>query len=151
MSVSISNIEKDRIHSLLKLHVSQKQIDWVFIPEEIINEANIHPFWHIKGIYLFDELIGFVVLEYNENENKKTSEFWLNDFLIDERFQGKGYGKKVLDSIIDHVKNDLHFNKIYLRVAIENIPARSLYTKIGFQSTNNFVEGGKEEIFALDI
>jgi hypothetical protein len=87
MSVSISNIERDRIHSLLKLHVSPKQTEWVYIPEEVVHEAVTHPSWHIKGIYLFDELIGFVVLEYT---SKEDAEFWLNDFLIDEKFQGKG-------------------------------------------------------------
>ena len=40
---------------------------------------------------------------------------------------------------------------MYLRVAIENITARSLYEKMGFKSTNTFVEGGKEEIYCLTI
>jgi hypothetical protein len=31
------------------------------------------------------------------------------------------------------------------------MPARSLYKKMGFKTIGKFVEGGKEEIFCLEI
>ncbi|BBP91811.1 hypothetical protein BsIDN1_54290 [Bacillus safensis] len=69
-------------------------------------------------------------------DQKKTNEdgrVWLDRFFIDERFQGRGLGKKMLDALIRHLTIIYKCNKIYLSIYEENKPAKNLYLKFGFQ------------------
>lgn len=81
--------------------------------------------WKGKGGLLFlhqqETLLGMLQL-------KRMSSFWeLSSFVIQPHYQGKGYGKHMLQTAIDGV--DL---PVCLRVKQDN-PAQQLYKSVGFQ------------------
>lgn len=67
--------------------------------------------------------------EYPNNETR----IWLDRFLIDYHFQGKGLGKKMLQALINHLETLYHCDRIYLSLYEDNIVALSLYQQFGFE------------------
>ncbi len=59
---------------------------------------------------------------------------FIYDFLIDEKFRGKGFGKESLALLEAHAKT-LGMTAIKLHVFEHNTHARSLYEKVGFSTT----------------
>ena len=68
-------------------------------------------------------------------------------FMIDRKYQGKGYGKEALQLIINDMKNEFHCNEIYLSVDPENVKAKHIYQQFGFYSTGKVVD--EEEVYKL--
>ena len=58
---------------------------------------------------------------------------WLDRFLIDKRFQGRGYGKPTLKLLIERLVNEYNCTKIYLSIYDDNVNAIKLYEDLGFK------------------
>ena len=63
-----------------------------------------------------------------------TPEYWLWRFMIDKRFQGKGYGSASLEKIIEYFR-DNGANHIFLSTKETNLSALKLYRKYRFSET----------------
>ena len=64
--------------------------------------------------------------------NRQSHILYLGGFTVKKSWKGKGFGSKILSHIKD-VSKDLGFRRIELTVDVHNLPAISLYKKIGFQ------------------
>jgi len=53
-----------------------------------------------RGIYAGEAPVGFVMLW----DDPQKQEYFLWRFMIDARYQGRGYGKRALELVIDHVR-----------------------------------------------
>lgn len=62
----------------------------------------------------------------------KTAECGLTVFFIDERYQGRGLGKLLLDALIRHLTQIYDCRRIYLSLFEDNVHALRLYQKFGF-------------------
>ena len=60
-----------------------------------------------------------------------------SQFFIDERYQGKGYGKNAAQLIIDRMKQEGRFQKIVLCYVEENEGARIMFKSLGFKHTGD--------------
>lgn len=58
---------------------------------------------------------------------------WLDRFMIGENFQGNGYGKVSLQSIINKIAKEYKCSEIYLSIYENNTVAIDLYKKFGFE------------------
>ena len=56
----------------------------------------------------------------------------LQQFLIDRRHQGNGYGSAALGLILDELRKENHYDHVEVCVKKEDIPAIRLYEKLGF-------------------
>jgi len=59
----------------------------------------------------------------------------LQQFMIDQRFQNKGYGTKALRLIMDLLRNEKKYNCIEVCVNKQDRPALHIYQKAGFADT----------------
>ena len=109
------------IHSLAKAYVTRDKPDRS-IPFAIENEG---------------ELVGaFLFRDYKRGCN-------LTGFFIDEKFQGRGFGKKALAKFIDYVKRTCPSAKeIELTIAPGNTVAEKLYQSFGFKYTGEKSDRG---------
>ena len=55
---------------------------------------------------------------------------------IDERYQGRGYGKEAVRLVLDAMKKDGKYQKAVICYIEGNDAARNLYTKFGFVETD---------------
>lgn len=67
------------------------------------------------------------------DEDNLDGRVWLDRFFIDEHYQGKGLGKKMLKALIQHLAGLYKCKKIYLSIFENNIHALRLYQTFGFQ------------------
>ena len=70
---------------------------------------------------------------YVEEKNRS----WCSSMMIDESFQGKGYGRAALNQIIEYIKEKPFGDsgRIALTCNKNNYVAKALYENIGFSST----------------
>ena len=86
-------------------------------------------------------VVGFIMMGYYEA--KKYYTLW--KFMIDSRYQNKGYGRKALELGIQYLREHFDVSEIYTGVIPGNIKAKKLYESIGFKETG-LVESGMEEM-----
>ena len=106
------------------------------------------------AIYNDEEMVGFIQLAYYREDQEESIdepiyEVWR--FMIDEKFQGKGYGRAALLEGIKFAKTYPMgtANKLYLSYVPGNEKASSLYESVGFRA-NGEVEDG-EIIMVYDM
>jgi diamine N-acetyltransferase len=99
------------------------------------------------AVYDNDVMVGFVMHAYEENT---TNMYWINGFIIDERYQGKGYGRAALNQMIRWIVNRFEqCEEIRLTVYQDNFLARSLYNSVGFLPTGEV--WGEEDVLYLPV
>lgn len=59
-----------------------------------------------------------------------------SQLFIDERYQGRGYGKAVVKLALDDMKQDGKYNKVVLCYIEGNDAAKNLYEQFGFVETD---------------
>ena len=76
-------------------------------------------------------MVGFVMYGFDTEDEH----FYLGRLMIDEKFQGKGYGKAATLEVIERLKQNEDCNEIYLSFVPENTGAEKLYKSVGFERT----------------
>lgn len=79
-------------------------------------------------IYEDDTPIGMVM--YHDEDSLDAYIF--SEILIDERFQGKGYGTTATKLVLDRMKEDGRYHKVVLCYIEGNDAAKKLYEGFGF-------------------
>lgn len=116
------------------------------LAEAYINHSIAWP----RAIMLNKEVIGFVMLgldNYMADEHDWPV-YYLWRFMIASEFQGQGYGKQVLDLIVQKCKEE---ERRYLYVSCTRIDPMpyEMYIKYGFIDTGKVEEG--EQVLKLKI
>lgn len=144
--VELRNITKENYMDVLALRVSDAQRAFVPTVTEALAQAWVYydtayPF----AVYTDGVPVGFIMLGYYEEKAQYT--VW--KFLIDERYQRRGFGRAALRLAVDWLKSTFGTRAVYLGCAHENHPAERLYASVGFRRTGFETETGFE--MKLDI
>ena len=116
---------------ILKLSLLPSQTHFIESVEDCLKEADALPLWKPVGIYDDETLIGFAMYGLWKTEGDH-GRVWLDRFLIDQSQQKKGYGKKALIALIQHIFNHYDDEEVYLSLYEDNTVALHLYKKLGF-------------------
>ena len=92
------------------------------------------------AIYADEELVGFCMFAFNPEDEDEEDRYYLWRFMIDQRFQGKGFGQAALDAIIRYFK-DNGADRLYLSTEPENERGLHVYHKAGFRETGVIDDG----------
>jgi diamine N-acetyltransferase len=135
--VELREITSNNYDDCLNLDVSDNQRNFVASNTYSLAQAWVfydtaYPF----AIYADDIMVGFVMMGYY----KPKGEYTVWRFMIDKRFQGKGYGKAALALAIRYLKDKFNPKEIFLSFEPDNIIAEKLYYNAGFRRTGE-VEG----------
>jgi diamine N-acetyltransferase len=120
--------------------VSKSQEQFVAPNAVSIAEAHFTKEAWFRAVYLEEVPIGFVMLWENPTEGK----YFLWRFMIDEKFQGRGYGKKALSLIIQHVRENSKAREIRLSYHKGEGSPQPFYERMGFTDTGEMVDGEYE-------
>lgn len=126
----LETITKNNWVKAISLRVREDQVNFVASNAVSLAQLNFLEHFHAKGIYLGEEMIGFALYGIDEDDH----EYWIYRMMIDQKHQGKGYGKEAIQLIIDHIraiKDDCH-QTITLSYEPTNDHAKHIYEKMGF-------------------
>ncbi len=101
-----------------------------------------------KAIYDEDTLIGFTSYGYRIDLKR----YDLVSIMLGHASQGKGYGKIVIQMVIDEMIEQFDCEEIYLSVIEDNINAIKVYEQLGFKPTGEVEQGNHPEpVYCLKI
>ena len=149
MNIELREINEDNLKQCIELKVSKDQMQYIASNEDSIKDAKenedvARPF----AIYIDGKMVGFAMFAFDEMYEDPFDRYWLWRFMIDESFQGKGYGSKALKTIIQYFK-DNGANNIRLSTKESNVNALKMYRKAGFCDTGEVNDG--EIVLKLDL
>lgn len=142
--VLLKEITKENFWECIELSVGKEQVDFVTSNAISIAQSKVQPECIPLVVYDDNIMVGFIMYCIDEDDG----EYWIYRMMIDERYQGKGYGKKALEKLLEIIKQDNCHNKIFLGVKKENEHAVKLYKSFGFEFNGQIF--GKEHIMMLE-
>jgi diamine N-acetyltransferase len=143
--VSLRELDKTNYRDILKLSVNANQKGFVATNAISIAQAYFHKKAWFRGVYAGEEAVGFAMLEIDT----KKPEYYLWRFMIDERFQNKGYGYQAMKLLIEQVKNLPQANEFLLSYVPGEGNPKEFYEKLGFEETGEIEDG--ELIMSLKL
>ena len=137
--INLRDITKKNLFSIIDLNVREDQKNQVASNSVSIAQAHYSKSAWFKGIFNNDIAVGFVMLDLIKEENK----CFLWRFMIDEKHQGKGYGKLALNQVIDWVRSLEAFEEIRTSYVPTKNGADGFYEKFGFIETGKLEDSNE--------
>jgi diamine N-acetyltransferase len=134
-NVELREITKDSLRAVLDLAVEPAQEQYVAPNARSIAEAYFEPHAWFRAVYAGDEPVGFV-MAYRDPPNT----FWVWRFMIDAAHQGKGYGRRALELLVDEARKD-GVAEVRLSYHPGERSPHAFYTRFGFVDTGEVEEG----------
>jgi len=91
------------------------------------------------GIYAENSPVGFLMIGYNYDSPNEQG--FIIRLMVDEKYQGKGYGRFAMHWILDHYRAEERVKAVGISYEPDNDVARKLYASLGFVETGEIFEG----------
>jgi diamine N-acetyltransferase len=117
--------------------------------EDAADEPRAKP--RMWAVYDGEQLVGFTMISDNieQLDEDLVGPYYLWRLLIDEQFQGRGYGAATIDAVVDYLRTRPGADVLYTSCAAGDGSPQSFYLHYGFTLTGEAKWG--EDILALDI
>lgn len=132
--ISLRKITEENFIDAFNLNLGSGQDKFVSHPIRSLAQAYVYrsqcqPF----GIYKDEEMVGYVMVIYDYD----VPEYDIWHMMVDEKYQGKGYGKAALELVLAYIgtKPFGDSNRVTLTCNKDNLTALRLYQHIGFKET----------------
>lgn len=144
MSINFKMVTGETFKEVAMLSVKAEQKSFIEDNAYSIAESKFNDEWQTVGIYKDGLLIGFAMYGYISSEKR----VWLDRFMIDKKFQGRGYGKVTIKELIESIFKKFSCKEIYLSIFEDNHKALKLYEELGF-NFNGELDYGGEKVMVL--
>ena len=143
--VSLRQITKETVRMICELKVTPDQNRFVTPVSISIAQAYFEPKAWFRAIYADETPVGFVML-YRDTEEPV---YYLWRFLVDEKYQGMGFGKQAMQLICDEVRNWPDAGELLVSYVPDKKGPGEFYRKLGFEPTGEME--GIEEVASLAL
>ena len=144
-SLSLREITKDTVRAICNLKVASEQQKFIAPNAVSMAQAYFHDDAWFRAIYAGDTPVGFVMI----SDVPEKAEYYLWRFMIDAQHQGKGYGCRALEMIIDHVRTRPNATELTLSHRPGDGNPGPFYEKHGFKHTGEEDDG--ELVMKLEL
>ena len=140
--LQLKTITKDNWIKAISLKVREDQVKFVATNAVSLAQLNFLEDFHAKGIYFGEEMVGFTLYGLDEDDH----EYWIYRMMIDQKHQGKGYGKEAVWLVIEDIQKmkEPRHQTITLSYEPDNEHAKRIYEKMGFQEIDGLVIEGEQ-------
>jgi len=135
MGVSLRKIDEENWRECIHLMVGEDQKRFVATNENGLALAYAHKEMEPRAIYDDDVMVGFLMYACDPDDGR----YYIPRFMIDEKFQRKGYGRQAMKMLLDFLRDE----KIGLVDIIhkpDNEVAIKLYKSFGFELTEDTLD-----------
>ncbi|WXG43870.1 MAG: GNAT family N-acetyltransferase [Promethearchaeati archaeon SRVP18_Atabeyarchaeia-1] len=129
--VTLRRINGKTVRRICNLGVSEDQRNFVAPNAVSIAQAYFNKTAWFRAIYADTTPVGFLML----SEVPKRGFYYLWRFMIDAKYQGKGYGRKALELVIKRIRKMPKAKALYLSVVRAKGSAEDFYKSFGFEFT----------------
>ena len=145
--LSLVEIDRHNYLSILDLSVSEEQRSFVASNTYSLAQAFVQPECVPLALYAENKPVGFAMYCIDESDR----EYWIYRLMIDQRHQGRGYGRAAMLLLIDRIRSEMdeQRHRIFISFEPENEVAKSLYESLGFVPDGR-VEYG-EIVYRLEV
>jgi len=117
--------------------------------EDAADEPRAKPrMWSVRD---GDQVVGFVMISdgIEQLDEDLVGPYYLWRLLIDERFQGRGYGSATIDAVVDYLRGRPGAEVLWTSCAAGDGSPQPFYLKYGFVRTGEVKWG--EDLLRLDL
>ena len=148
MQLRLEPITSENWRKAIKLQVADEQKGFVAPNYYSIIEALYEPNdLFCFAVYDGDEMVGFTM--HGSDPDDTEHRYWIVRLMVDIKHQGKGYGRAIMQQLIDTLKQGPTRDAIYISFEPSNDVARALYSSLGFIDTGTMLEG--ETVYKLPL
>lgn len=154
MMITLQPITSDNWIACIGLAPTAEQAQIGFVAPNSVSFAQAHyePWWQPYGLYATldgqETMVGFAMygrwpatgVPEQHTEAKPGVDFILR-FMIDQRYQGRGYGRAGLAALIAQIKAQPGLQAIEISYDVANPVMAHLCTEAGFQPTGRIDNG----------
>jgi diamine N-acetyltransferase len=131
MTVILRAITKDNWEEAAELKVRDDQTDFVALNVWSIAESKFYDALKPMAIYDDEAMVGFLMY----GRDPQDRQYWLYRFMIDRRYQHRGFGRAALTRLIDLLKRTPDCDAVNVGYDPVNALAERLYLSMGFEKT----------------
>ncbi|NMO94300.1 GNAT family N-acetyltransferase [Paenibacillus lemnae] len=140
MGIDLKPVSVQNWYACTKLKVTEEQRNVFPAPVVYwIAESKFVDDFELRAVYWNTDLVGFIVFCNRPDED---GNYWIPALMIDEQYQGRGFGKSAMDKLIEHMSS-MNCNKIMIGHRPDNLLAAQLYESLGFKKVSEEVIDGE--------
>ena len=149
-------VTKDNWLELSRLKVAEGQGDFVapnvysiaeaqFGAEDEIGRWNLYPL----GVYEEGKPVGLIL--YGLNYAHPDTQGLIMRLMVDEKFQGQGYGRFAMQAVLDIFRADGNVKAVVISYLPENVGAKNLYASLGFVETGEVFHAELVAVLKMEV
>ena len=148
MALQLREVTEDNYHEFVDLEVKPDQKNNFYFKSVKPNamtlaQAYIYPDRKVMAVYDDETMIGSVFYTPKAETDEGDTIAWLTRLMLDQRYLGKGLGRKTMELLIEKIKEEYGDNKFRLGLSYEphNKVAEKMYTGMGFKPSGEIGRG----------
>ncbi|MDQ4127205.1 MAG: GNAT family N-acetyltransferase [Actinomycetota bacterium] len=135
--ISLREVTAETVRTVCDLSVAPDQRRLVASNAESIAEAYFSEAAWFRAVYADETPVGFLML----HDDPEKPGYYLWRFMIAEEHQGKGYGRRAMELLIEHVKTRPMAEELSLSYVPSEGSPEGFYRGLGFEPTGEENDG----------
>lgn len=127
----LTDVTEDNWIEVASLSVFENQRKYLAPPIGILARGYVYRNCNAK-IFVVADVEAIVGLALVREFTDEPLGYELQQFMIDQKYQGKGYGSEALRLILNELRKENHFDHVEVCVNKEDTVAIHIYEKLGF-------------------
>lgn len=135
--VELREVSGEAVRAVCLLHVAPKQRGFVAPNAVSFAEAMFEPKAWFRAVVADAVPVGFVMLSIDRDK----PEVYLWRFMIDQRYQGRGYGRSAIAQVIEHARTVPGATELTVSWVPADGGPEPFYRGLGFEPTGEIDDG----------
>lgn len=129
--IRLAKVSERDWQAVCVLSVKADQTRFVAYNSYSLAQASYATGYSAFSVYCDDELVGFAMT------HEKDGDVWIVRLMIDQRYQGKGYGRETMLQLCRRFSG----SRLMTSYVPDNVVAENLYRSLGFVETGAIEDG----------
>ncbi len=148
--VSLRAVTSENLRAVLALSVAEEQKS-VYPRSNAYSIAEAHyppdddPVW-FRAVYVGETPVGFIMT----SEVPEQGEYFLWRLMIDAKHQGKGYGSRAVELLVERIKGTPNGKRLITSHLVGDGDAGAFYRRLGFEYTGEMLDG-RDRVMRIDL